>query len=420
MTIANAPFTDLARGAVVTSGPILLATDGSIQSDAAVRVAQLLSQRHGVAVRVVGVVQAIPVPSPDMGLVPPPAELDDVRKSEMLEQLRSQLAGKAGTDVNWPIEIVHGHPARAIVRTAHEHHASLIVLGLGRHRMLDRLVGTETAVQVLRLSTIPVLAVPPGCETLPLRGAAAVDFSELSIESARNALQLIEPGGTLHLVHVNTGVDDLIDEHLDTDRFDSAWEAVEGALEAPAGVRVRPLTLSGTPGRELLAFAHASHVELIALGTHGRGVLQRLVLGSVATQVLRGAECAVLITPVHRTGTPPHPIAARAPVADETVFAERLERFTRRNTGRRCSLEVDDPELGAQGQSYDYPFIGAAYDHHDARVEIWLGEAQAGGLRLTRSIGGVTAIDVLADPDGWDQVLRIAHGGGQTLLTFAR
>jgi hypothetical protein len=32
----------------------------------------------------------------------------------------------------------------------------------------------------------------------------------------------------------------------------------------------------------------------------------------------------------------------------------------------------------------------------------------------------VSRIDVLEDANGWDSVLRIAHGRGQTLLTFAR
>ena len=38
---------------------------------------------------------------------------------------------------------------------------------------------------------------------------------------------------------------------------------------------------------------------------------------------------------------------------------------------------------------------------------------------LTRGIMGISGIDVLRDDEGRDLALRIAHGAGQTLLTFA-
>jgi hypothetical protein len=88
--------------------------------------------------------------------------------------------------------------------------------------------------------------------------------------------------------------------------------------------------------------------------------------------------------------------------------------------GRLAALEVDDPELGAQAQEHDYPFLGATWDHHDERVEIMLGDFQGTGRHLTRGIGGVTAIDVLRDEQGRDLILRVAHGTGQTILTLAR
>ena len=409
-------MTEIARS---DGGPLIVATDGTAQSDAAIRMALLLAQSSGTPVHVIGVVQSIPVPSPDLGIVPPPMVLDDDRRAEMLDRITRQVAAIAGPQAGWPILIEHGHPPRTIVRVAREHRAELIILGLGRHRMMDRLIGSETAVQVLRLTTVPVLAVPPGCEARPRLAVAAVDFSELSVTAAHGALRVLDPEGTLHLVHVNTGAEDLLDERVDEVRVSHAWEGVMGRIGDVGRVKVHTLTLSGTPGRELLAFARGSKADLVVAGTHGRGAFQRLVLGSVATQLLRGAECSVLVTPMAR-------VAALAPAGDQDMatdrarFAERLEVFTQRNVGRRCALEVDDPELGAQEQTLDYPFLGAAYDARDRRVTLWLGDVGSDARHLTRSIGGVTRIDVLEDRDGWDQVLRLAHGSGQTLVTFAR
>ena len=101
-------------------------------------------------------------------------------------------------------------------------------------------------------------------------------------------------------------------------------------------------------------------------------------------------------------------------------WAAELDAFTKRNVGRLASLEVDDPDLGAQSQERDYPFLGATWDHHDERVEIMLGDFEGVRRHLTRGIAGVTAVDVMQDDQGRDAVLRIGHGVGQTILSFSR
>jgi nucleotide-binding universal stress UspA family protein len=54
---------------------------------------------------------------------------------------------------------------------------------------------------------------------------------------------------------------------------------------------VRP----GIPATQVLLFAEEQNVDMIAMGTHGRGGLDRLMLGSVADRVIRSSECPVLI-----------------------------------------------------------------------------------------------------------------------------
>ena len=58
---------------------------------------------------------------------------------------------------------------------------------------------------------------------------------------------------------------------------------------------------SGDPAHALIEEAEAKGADLIALGTHGRTGLDRLVMGSVARKVLTHAHCSVLIV---RAGTP--------------------------------------------------------------------------------------------------------------------
>jgi nucleotide-binding universal stress UspA family protein len=53
----------------------------------------------------------------------------------------------------------------------------------------------------------------------------------------------------------------------------------------------------GSPAREILEVALNASVELIVLGTHGRGGVERFLLGSVAEKVLRKARCPVMVVP---------------------------------------------------------------------------------------------------------------------------
>ncbi|MDQ6669955.1 MAG: universal stress protein [Chloroflexota bacterium] len=71
-------------------------------------------------------------------------------------------------------------------------------------------------------------------------------------------------------------------------------EAVAGRLRS-RGPSVQCEQTEGTAAEAILGHARRTATELIALTTHGRGGLGRLVFGSVAEGVLRQALCPVLI-----------------------------------------------------------------------------------------------------------------------------
>ena len=62
-----------------------------------------------------------------------------------------------------------------------------------------------------------------------------------------------------------------------------------------AGVTAEAERRDGDAATEILAAANASKADLIVMGTHGRTGLKRLVLGSVARNVLQHATCSVLV-----------------------------------------------------------------------------------------------------------------------------
>ncbi|WEL17021.1 MULTISPECIES: universal stress protein [unclassified Halorhabdus] len=97
--------------------------------------------------------------------------------------------------------------------------------------------------------------------------------------------------------------------------MDTSWEAVSGMLREEAeqalteieelageAVTVETTLVEGAPSREIVARAENAAVDLIVMGTHGRGGLNRLLLGSVAERVIRSAPVPVL---TYRVGEPP-------------------------------------------------------------------------------------------------------------------
>jgi nucleotide-binding universal stress UspA family protein len=417
---ADAPAVGLRA---LKAAPVIIATDGRAQSDSAVALGRLLAGDEESAVRVVSVVDMLPMATPEAG-IPYSADIEASRRADRKRGVSAQVARMWGDSGGVDAEIYDGDASSRILDIAHESNASLIVAGIGRHRVVDRVFGDETALRLARGADVPVLAVAEGCDVVPRRIVVAVDFSETSFRAARMALDLAAPEATIYLVHVEPRNAVSYEwpgsggEYRDDAGF--ALARLRDQLLVPSGMSAQRVLLYGDPSTELLAFASSVRADLIATGSHGYGMVTRLLIGSVATRIVRGATCNVLTVPYSAVMTHDNPVDV--PIVKSPTRADwtsELDAFTKRNIGRRGVLEVDDPEIGAQAQEHDYPLLGATYDPHDDRVELMLGELGDVARHLSRSIGGVTRVDVLKNDRGRDIALRIAHGAGQTLLTFA-
>jgi hypothetical protein len=147
--------------------------------------------------------------------------------------------------------------------------------------------------------------------------------------------------------------------------------------------------------------------------------------GGLATQLLRGSTCSVLVIPqpkAHRAaefgvGAPTKSMQTLA-LTDRAKWSNQLAEFSIRNKGRPAALEIDDTQLGAQAQVTDFPFLGADYDRTDDRVAIMLGNPSGSTSHLTHSIAAPSSLDILEDGDGKALALRVGDEGGQALLTF--
>ena len=131
---------------------------------------------------------------------------------------------------------------------------------------------------------------------------------------------LVPTDGSEEMARVIDYASELADEHgamvhivyaIHTASFaslpmETSWESLatllrdegETALDAARGLattdRVETALVEGPPSREIVTYATENDCDLIVMGTHGRGGLNRLLLGSVAERVVRSAPIPVM------------------------------------------------------------------------------------------------------------------------------
>lgn len=74
-----------------------------------------------------------------------------------------------------------------------------------------------------------------------------------------------------------------------------AEEALGRVRDMAAGVRLETVILNGKPAGEIVKYARETGIDLIVIGTQGKRGIERLLLGSVAENIIRSAPCKVLV-----------------------------------------------------------------------------------------------------------------------------
>lgn len=133
------------------------------------------------------------------------------------------------------------------------------------------------------------------------RVLVAIDESDLSerVIQALNQLQLPDEAELL-LAHVIVPLNDAPDVVSDRpvveveDRSEASLEklqAYQTQFPYPSTLEV----VMGDPAEELIRLAHIHQADLIVMGCRGLKGLNRVLKGSVSSQVVEGAPCSVLV-----------------------------------------------------------------------------------------------------------------------------
>jgi nucleotide-binding universal stress UspA family protein len=135
----------------------------------------------------------------------------------------------------------------------------------------------------------------------------ATDFGETSdgaLVYGRNLARTF--GARLYVLHVAEDVSatagqDLFagDIHeLQADMVEAATTRLYSSLSDNdlTTLRAKPVVrVSSNPANAIIGYAKEVHVDIIVVGTHGRGPMSHLLMGSVAEHVVRHAPCPVLV-----------------------------------------------------------------------------------------------------------------------------
>lgn len=135
----------------------------------------------------------------------------------------------------------------------------------------------------------------------------ATDFGEASDAALTYGRALARMfGATLHVLHVAENVFTrgiggeayiAVFPDLQKDVEDAARKQLDELLidNDPAALSTKGVVLtSNTPAMAVVDYARAAAIDLIVMGTHGRGAVAHLLMGSVAERVVRTAPCPVL------------------------------------------------------------------------------------------------------------------------------
>jgi nucleotide-binding universal stress UspA family protein len=282
----------------------LVASDASLAADGAVRVAAALEARDGAVLSGVSVVEPTSYPAPvnDLALAPTAARAADdaaihARRDDVLRQY-----ARLGLTCPEDLLVECSVPLSGILFQATARKAELLILGLGRHKAVDRLFGSETALHAVREADVATLAVPASMTSLPRHAVIGTDFDGSSLAAVRAAARLVGPNGRITLVHVDPLAEPLPAMLADwpahvLDRINDAFARQIAQIGLPESLQIETMALAGNVSKELTTYAAKVNADLIAVGRHSRSLVERMVLGSSTTRVIRTATCAVLVVP---------------------------------------------------------------------------------------------------------------------------
>ncbi len=286
---------------------ILWASDGSMESDMALKYVELLASKYGSEIVALSVVQPVDL---ERLKVPPDVKKELFSIQALLEKKEYNRINKALKqlelkEIKLDICIETGIPHKEILRVAKEEKVDLIAMGKRGLGLKDRILLGSNTNKVLRMANAPILAVrhKKGDKIDIKKILVPTDLSGHTLTSLDFAIDLANRfNSTIYLLHIlelhhsyEISTSKIIEELrvLALKELRSYLEKIP--KEKIKGINIKEMVtlyLRGWFG--IINFAEENGIDLIIMTTHGRKGLARFMLGSTAEKVISESPCPVL------------------------------------------------------------------------------------------------------------------------------
>lgn len=293
---------------------ILFAYDASEGAVQAATLIEAIAWPPGSTIRVVSVVDPMPLflagaGAGAAGSAPPSFSLQEHIRAHVESELEAIFERLGRTPVPASGALLQGRPATVIVDDAAEMVADLVVVGSRGHGQIASLVLGSVSAEIVDRAPCPVLvARRPALERVVFAADGSPSSSAAEKLLADWPLFAGQPIRVVSVVDVaepwRSGIAPTMYEQAlgaferDLEKARTEHQRIADASVArlrAAGREAQSDVRTGDAPAEIVAAARGWNADLIVMGSRGRSGLTRLLLGSVARDVLHGSEASVLI-----------------------------------------------------------------------------------------------------------------------------
>jgi nucleotide-binding universal stress UspA family protein len=292
---------------------IMVPTDGSGFDRKAILVALRVAERCGARVLLVRVITS----GGYLGAegIDRIASVDVLRDEHTaalseLNALATECRNLSSAEISADLE--EGPAAHVLERYTKQHEIDLIVISSHGRRGLARLSLGSVTDSLIRGTTIPVLVVKPNASYLTPEVSQEFHRIIVPLDGSSLAERILDPviplakleGKEITLLHILAPLEDWSEEG-DTRRL-PWWKKKVASAQAYLSSRADKIRLQGAAAKvdvvagdnaakAITDYARSEGADLIAIATHGRGGLARVVRGSVADDVIKSSPCSILV-----------------------------------------------------------------------------------------------------------------------------
>lgn len=215
------------------------------------------------------------------------------------QRIEEYLTGNVPFESLKHLDVRLGKPKWVLARAAREKEAGLVVLG-GRKGSGHKF-GGSTAFHIVQSVNVPTLIAVPS-DRDPQRVLAAVDLSHAvgpTITAAQQIAGFL--GAELKVIHVAEPMPDIPSYTIDLPEEQNvkrAKEEFEQAVRPLVGGDIVTEVISGSAEAAIGKQVQEWGADIVVIGSHGKGWVERILLGSTTQRLIRNMPASLLVVPV--------------------------------------------------------------------------------------------------------------------------